>query len=218
MDANRRVFGIQDVHPPSTGRPLHVRRRCDTSTEFTEFTDSTDSTDSTDRFISEGGAESVVADPADPAGDTEEGLNQVCECLRLLRTLKLLPEDEPSDDDLSSEDEPDWGDFAMRGSPSLGLRSMLRTERKRMAAKAPPKPKRVDMEETKPKRVDKRVDTEETKPKPKPKRVDMKETKPMWWKDMERTVAMWKAGGALNAQPGASREMFTFVGGVSAPG
>ena len=77
---------------------------------------------------------------------TDEALNQVCDCLRLLRTLKLLPEDEPSDDDLTSEEE----DFAMQGPPSLGLRRMLHTVRKRMALKAPRKPKQVDTEETVP--------------------------------------------------------------------
>ena len=154
---NRRVFGIQDVRPPSTGRPLRVRRRGRTWT-------------STDRVPSE--SSQTPQTPQHHVMDracTEEALKEVCKCLRLLRTLKLLPEDEPSDDDLASEDE----DFAMRGPPSLGWRRMLRTEWRCMALKAPRKPKRVDTEET----------------------------KPMWWKDMERTVAMRKSG-ELDAQPG----------------
>ena len=177
MSANSRVFGIQDVRPPSTGRRQHVRRQGRT------YTDST----SEDRAPSE--SSQTPQTPQHHVMDrtcTKEALNEVCKCLRLLQTLKLLPEDEPSDDDLTSEEE----DFTMRGPPSLGLRRMLRTERKRTAPKAPlvKSPQAV----------------------PKKKFVDTEDTKPMWWKDMEKTVAMRKAR-TLDAQRGAGRETVTSV-------
>ena len=182
MDANRRVtFGIQDVLPPSGCR--HVRRQVRTYTD----TDRVPSESSQTPQTSQTPQRRVSRLARTP---TDEALKEVCKCLRLLRTLKLLPEDEPSDDELMSEDETDWEDTAMRGPPSLGLRRMLRTERKRMAKQVPPLP---------------------TAPPAAPRKkkwVDTEDTKPMWWKDMEKKVAMRKAR-ALDAQRGAGRETVT---------
>jgi hypothetical protein len=148
MDA-KVVFGIQDVRPPSSVRPRHVRRRQTPQRHF--------------------GSRGRTY--------TDAVLKQAREHLRDLRKLKLLPEDEPSDDDLTSEEE----DFALRGPPSLGLRRMLRTERRRMAPKAPAPSKQVGAED---------------------------DTAPLWWKDMKKTVEIRKAL-ALDEREGTNRSSET---------